>query len=74
MKYLYISTVFLQLASAIALLTISNNNTTAFQNNNYWEGRFNKLSESHDNLKSQTEQYLHILDMRIKLMQSKGAR
>lgn len=74
MKYLYISTVFLQLALAISLLTISNNNTTAFQNNNYWEGRFNKLSERHDNLKSQTEQHLHILDMRTKLLQSKGAR
>ena len=74
MKYLYISTSFLQLALAIALLTTSNNNTTAFQNINYWESRFNKLSESQDNLKSKTEQYLHILDMRIKLLQSKGAR
>lgn len=74
MKYLYISTVFLQLMLAVFLLTTSGNNKTAFQNNNYWEGRFNKLSESQDNLKYQTEQYLHILDMRIKLLQSKGAR
>ena len=64
----------LQLALTIALLTSSNNYSTTLQNINYWESRFNRLSESHDTLKSQTEQYLHILDMRIKLLQSKGTR